>query len=110
MATPTGLEPAASAVTGRRANQLRYGARCAPDLPAVKRCDSNLLRAVDPNHGTAARLRTPNGIRTRVSALKGRDPRPLDDGGEVPTRPRPGGSAGQYSVGGERTEPTHPCY
>ena len=25
-ATPTGLEPAASAVTGRRANQLRYGA------------------------------------------------------------------------------------
>ena len=27
-ATPTGLEPAASAVTGRRANQLRYGARC----------------------------------------------------------------------------------
>ncbi len=28
-ATPTGLEPATSAVTGRRANQLRYGAlRC----------------------------------------------------------------------------------
>ncbi len=27
VATPTGLEPAASAVTGRRANQLRYGAR-----------------------------------------------------------------------------------
>ena len=27
LATPTGLEPAASAVTGRRANQLRYGAR-----------------------------------------------------------------------------------
>ena len=28
VATPTGLEPATSAVTGRRANQLRYGARC----------------------------------------------------------------------------------
>ena len=27
-ATPTGLEPATSAVTGRRANQLRYGAQC----------------------------------------------------------------------------------
>lgn len=27
-ATPTGLEPATSAVTGRRANQLRYGASC----------------------------------------------------------------------------------
>ena len=26
-ATPTGLEPATSAVTGRRANQLRYGAK-----------------------------------------------------------------------------------
>ena len=26
LATPTGLEPATSAVTGRRANQLRYGA------------------------------------------------------------------------------------
>ena len=26
MATPTGLEPATSAVTRRRANQLRYGA------------------------------------------------------------------------------------
>ena len=38
MATPTGLEPAASAVTGRRANQLRYGARL---LHCVKRCDSN---------------------------------------------------------------------
>jgi hypothetical protein len=25
-ATPTGLEPATSAVTGRRANQLRHGA------------------------------------------------------------------------------------
>ena len=26
-------------------------------------------------------LRTPNGIRTRVTAVKGRRPRPLDDGG-----------------------------
>ena len=26
-ATPTGLEPATFAVTGRRANQLRYGAK-----------------------------------------------------------------------------------
>ena len=29
-ATPTGLEPATSAVTGRRANQLRYGALVVP--------------------------------------------------------------------------------
>ena len=26
-------------------------------------------------------LRTPNGIRTRVTAVKGQRPRPLDDGG-----------------------------
>jgi hypothetical protein len=52
-ATPTGLEPATYAVTGRRANQLRHGAN----------------------------VRTPNGIRTRATALKGRRPRPLDDGG-----------------------------
>jgi hypothetical protein len=34
-ATPTGLEPATSAVTGRRANQLRYGAWwCTPHRSA----------------------------------------------------------------------------
>ena len=37
LATPTGLEPAASAVTGRRANQLRYGA-----MLSCKRRNSNL--------------------------------------------------------------------
>ena len=61
MATLTGLEPATSAVTGRRANQLRHRA---------------LL--------TTPRLRvmgTPYGIRTRATALKGRRPRPLDEGG-----------------------------
>ena len=30
-------------------------------------------------------LSTPNGIRTRVTAVKGRRPRPLDDGGLVKT-------------------------
>lgn len=58
VATLTGLEPATSALTGRRANQLRYRAlHC------------------------GATNRTPNGIRTRATALKGRRPRPLDDGG-----------------------------
>src|SRR5688572_30248098 len=54
-ATLTGLEPATSAVTGRRANQLRYRA---------------LLSCC-----------APNGVRTRATALKGRRPGPLDDGG-----------------------------
>ncbi len=42
-ATPTGLEPATSAVTGRRANQLRYGALMVPRpcyVPCPQR-DSN---------------------------------------------------------------------
>ena len=59
-ATPTGLEPATSAVTGRRANQLRYGALLVVRVVTV--------------------LRIPNGIRTRAAAVKGRSPRPLDDG------------------------------
>jgi integrase len=62
MATLTGLEPATSAVTGRRANQLRHRALL---------CDS-IVR------GAAC---TPYGIRTRATALKGRRPRPLDEGG-----------------------------
>ena len=69
-ATPTGLEPATSAVTGRRANQLRYGA-----LQQVRPIELSLL------HDCGSR--TPNGIRTRVAAVKGRCPRPLDDGGRL---------------------------
>ena len=56
-ATLTGLEPATSAVTGRHANQLRYRAL--------------LFDCV---------LSDPNGIRTRAAAVKGRCPRPLNDG------------------------------
>ena len=57
----TGFEPATSGLTGRRALQT------APQVPAHCCC-------------------TPNGIRTRAAALKGRCPRPLDDGGRVPLR------------------------
>ena len=73
-ATPTGLEPATSAVTGRRANQLRYGA-----------LDTNLKGwyfSRFPGGQAKKILRTPNGIRTRVTAVKGQRPRPLDDGGK----------------------------
>ena len=63
LATLTGLEPATSAVTGRRANQLRHRALL---------CDSRVVVA-----------RTPYGIRTRATALKGRRPRPLDEGGQA---------------------------
>ncbi len=65
MATLTGLEPATSAVTGRRANQLRHRA----------------LLFTAPLHVSPPSRRTPNGIRTRATAVKGRRPRPLNDGG-----------------------------
>ncbi len=68
MATLTGLEPATSAVTGRRANQLRHRALLV------------LLRSDD----TVVTRTPPNGIRTRATAVKGRRPRPLDDGGPEP--------------------------
>ena len=67
LATLTGLEPATSAVTGRRANQLRHRALL---------CNSRI--------GCCG---TPNGIRTRATAVKGRRPRPLDDGGQVRITP-----------------------
>src|SRR5690606_146163 len=60
LATLTGLEPATSAVTGPRANQLRHRAMLC--YQQSEDC-------------------TPYGIRTRATALKGRRPRPLDEGG-----------------------------
>ncbi len=66
LATLTGLEPATSAVTGRRANQLRHRALLCSQYDW---------------------LRTPNGIRTRATAVKGRRPRPLDDGGLIRISP-----------------------
>ena len=90
-ATPTGLEPATSAVTGRRANQLRHGANLWPTgfLPARVTLavlpgfgKSGIPTAWPPVQEYSARSLPgiPNGIRTRVAAVKGRCPRPLDDG------------------------------
>ena len=45
LATPTGLEPATSAVTGRRANQLRYGALL--ESTGVDPTSSNLALQTD---------------------------------------------------------------
>jgi hypothetical protein len=57
----TGFEPATSTLTGWRA-----------------------LRAALQDHAPLAKASSaPNGIRTRAAALKGRCPRPLDDGGST---------------------------
>ena len=53
-ATPTGLEPATSAVTGRRANQLRYGALL--ESTEVNSISSNLALQI------VRFASTPNGI------------------------------------------------
>ena len=66
-ATRTGLEPATSAVTGRRANQLRYRTLLLVHLLLLVLLSTSL-------HSD------PNGIRTRATAVKGRRPRPLNDG------------------------------
>jgi hypothetical protein len=63
--------------------------------------DLRLDRAVrTPDSSTPAniRFRAPNGIRTRASALKGRRPGPLDDGGlRLPVIVRPGWRPTEYS-------------
>ena len=65
MAERTGLEPATSGVTGQHSNQLNY--RSAFYLFPL---------AGSPFISTGV----PKGIRTPVTAVKGRCPRPLDDG------------------------------
>ncbi len=62
-AVPTGFEPAASGLTGRRA-----------------------LQTAPRDQETIVLCCTPNGIRTRAATLKGWCPRPLDDGGSVQLR------------------------
>ncbi len=76
-ATRTGLEPATSAVTGRRANQLRYRAL---KISITYLSHKWLLCHLQSLYFFELVERAPNGIRTRVTAVKGRCPRPLDDG------------------------------
>src|ERR1022692_234397 len=63
----TGFEPATSTLTGWRA----------------------LRAALQDQASLADASRAPNGIRTRAAALKGRCPRPLDDGGSTVTAALP---------------------
>ena len=70
----TGLEPAASTLTGWRSNQLIY---------RTPRPQADEVRTVGPHpkERNPAILGTPYGIRTRVTGVKGRRPRPLDEWG-----------------------------
>ncbi len=73
MAEWTGLEPATPGVTGRYSNQLNYHS-----MPAAEATGFALLHAAKT--ATLLESGVPTGIRTPVIAVKGRCPRPLDDG------------------------------
>lgn len=86
MATPTGLEPVISSVTGRRDNQLRYGANgCGDrtwtcDLWVMSPTSYQLLHSAVKNGGRWG-IRTP----ARVSPTLGFQDRPLQPGlGNLP--------------------------
>ena len=85
----TGLEPATSTLTGWRALQLLY--RTLKVLPyfyftgVSTGSDQEILAR---HRAGESPCRSPYGIRTRAAALKGRCPRPLDEGAE---HPMPGG-------------------
>ncbi len=74
MAEWTGLEPATPGVTGRYSNQLNYHSKLLL-WPAGPSFLLHCRRIFDPG--------VPTGIRTPVIAVKGRCPRPLDDGDPV---------------------------
>ena len=73
-------------MTGRRANQLRYWAF--PRTEELYVCSSPLSWQQTPFDALSNKNKAetsflpsaPNGVRTRVTAVKGRCPRPLDDG------------------------------
>ena len=68
LAGTTGFEPATSGLTGRRELQTS---------PRPRACSVVQHNRLPCNRS----MRAPKGIRIPVAALKGRSPRPLDDGG-----------------------------
>ena len=88
MATLTGLEPATSAVTGRRANQLRHRALCRTRTPSVH--ESLLYTARHMGHKSAGgAVKTPNSAHPPASlrggvAKQGESPPPANAKGGHP--------------------------
>jgi hypothetical protein len=75
VATPTGLEPATSAVTGRRSNQLSYGARGEPGFLRVHHGTDPRSGGNSNPRGRAARKRAAHRGR-RVTWCPQRDSNP----------------------------------
>ena len=87
---------------------------CFPHLVAVVRMCESARRADAKRPASGSRSRSdagrstcsPEQIRTAVSALRGRRPRPLDDGAGIPVPPdRRGGAGGAGELGGEDSNP-----
>jgi hypothetical protein len=83
--TPDGMNLPGAASASRSTSTRRCSARwrsAARDPPAHRgQGPDRFLTRTEPGPGTVLSARAPNGIRTRAAALKGRCPRPLDDGG-----------------------------
>ena len=80
----TGFEPATSTLTGWRALRLLYRTLLSEALVPRSQehiTDAGVVAASVESPREEEEPRAPNGIRTRAAALKGRCPRPLDDGG-----------------------------
>ena len=86
-ATLTGLEPATSAVTGRRANQLRHRALllCAPDCSVATRCNITQSRITKTNH----QLREHFSDHPNISAGHAESPRLFQGNNRGPCHLRP---------------------
>ena len=97
-----GVEPPTFRFSGGRSYQLSYLTLAGPMIPArpLPPAASAVLTGFEPATSTLTGWRAlraalqdhalpteassaPNGIRTRAAALKGRCPRPLDDGGST---------------------------
>jgi hypothetical protein len=64
------------------------------------------MRTPDSSTAAYSVVGAPNGIRTRVAALKGRNPRPLDDGGPGVRAPPTRGQPRKYSARNLCTDPS----
>ena len=85
------LDEVADAMDSARTNDRRAAAAACSALPAVApvlpehdrhRNEKDLLASITAGQDVFLSC-TPNGIRTRATAVKGRRPRPLDDGGQA---------------------------